>query len=78
MPSMLFATKIPCDFSLIGIPQRSNIQLTIKSMIMNQKQYQMGITGLKLMGGHLIKSQMSLLRFLQIFLHTAVHQSSCG
>jgi hypothetical protein len=55
---MLFAAKNHCDFSLIGIPKRSNIQLTIKSTIMNRKRNQMGITSLKLMGGHLIKSQV--------------------
>ena len=55
---MNLATKNHCDFSLIGNPQRSNIQLTIKSTIMNRKQNQMGITCLKLMGGPLIKSKM--------------------
>jgi len=58
MPGINLANKNHCDFSLIGIPQRSNIQLTIKSIIMNQKQNQMGITGIKLMVGLLIKSQM--------------------
>jgi hypothetical protein len=71
MPGMQLATQNHCDFSLIGIPQRSNIQLTIKSMIMNRKRNRMVLTRFKLMGGHLIKSQMSLLRFLLTLLYSA-------
>ena len=58
MPGMNLANKNHCDFSLFAIPKRSNIQLAIKSTIMNRKRNQMGITGFNLTGRQLIKSQM--------------------
>jgi len=55
---MNLATDYHCDISLFKSAKKSNIQLTIKSMIMNRKQNQVGLTHLKLMDGHLIKSQI--------------------